>query len=189
MKLEREFYDRPALIVAFDLLNKVLVVNLEGQRRAGRIVECEAYVGQEDLACHAAKGRTKRTEVMFGPPGHAYVYLVYGMHHCFNAVTCADGVAAAVLVRAIEPLEGLKPNDRTDGPGRLCGALGIDRTLDRADLCGDSVFIEHADALSVDLVRRGPRIGVDYAGAWAQEPYRFWIDGNRWVSRPAKRRV
>jgi len=185
-KLPRDFYDRPALAVARDLLGKTLVLEKDGARRAGRIVECEAYVSQKDLACHASKGRTPRTEVMFGPPGHAYVYLVYGMHHCFNAVTGPPGLAAAVLVRALEPLEGFASGARTDGPGRLCRALGLTRALDRADLCGNTLFIADAPRVPRGAVRRGPRIGVDYAGAWAARPYRFWVSESRYLSRPER---
>ena len=177
-KLSRDFYDRPALQVARDLLGKTLVLDRGGGRRAGRIVECEAYVSQRDLACHASKGRTPRTEVMFGPPGYAYVYLVYGMHHCFNAVTGPPGLAAAVLVRSLEPLEGFGEGVRTDGPGRLCRAMGLDRSLDRADLCGKTLFIADAPGVPRREVQRGPRIGVDYAQAWAGRPYRFWVSGS-----------
>src|SRR3954469_16206991 len=136
-KLPRRFYDRPALAVARDLLGKVLVVDVPGDRRSARIVEVEAYVGEYDLACHAAKGRTARTEVLFGPPGHAYVYLIYGMYHCFNVVTEPEGVAAAVLVRGVEPLEGIAPEAGTDGPGKLCRAMHITMAQNRADLRGD----------------------------------------------------
>jgi DNA-3-methyladenine glycosylase len=182
-KLPRDFYDRPALRVARELLGKTLVHEQEGERRAGRIVECEAYVSQRDLACHASKGCTPRTEVMFGPPGHAYVYLVYGMHHCFNAVTGPPGLAAAVLVRALEPLEGLTKGARTDGPGRLCRAMGLDRSLDRADLCGKTLYLADAPPVPRGEVCRGPRVGVDYAGEWAARPYRFWVRGSPFVSR------
>jgi DNA-3-methyladenine glycosylase len=157
-----------------------------GERRVGRIVETEAYVGSEDLACHASKGRTPRTAVMFGPPGYAYVYLIYGMYHCLNAVTEREGFAAAVLIRAVEPLAGIE--GRTDGPGRLCRAMGIDRALNGADLTGDRLFITAGDRsarrpVPPDLVESGPRVGVDYAGEWVLKPWRFWLKGNRWVSR------
>ena len=128
------FYARPALVVARELLGSLLVVESGGGRRVGRIVETEAYVGEHDLACHASKGVTPRTEVLFGPPGRAYVYLIYGMHHCFNVVTDATGVGAAVLVRAVEPVEGLAPGERTDGPGRVCKALGLSREHNRLEL-------------------------------------------------------
>jgi DNA-3-methyladenine glycosylase len=184
VRLPRAFYDRPALIVARDLLGQVLIHEAGGRRRAGRIVETEAYVGPQDLACHASKGRTARTEVMFGPPGHAYMFLIYGMYWCFNVVTGAEGVAAAVLVRALEPLEGLRPGVRTDGPGRLCRALGIARAHNGADLSGRVLRIESGPPVSPRRRERGPRIGVDYAGPWAAKPYRFWIRGNPYVSAP-----
>lgn len=182
-KLPRRFYDRPALAVARDLLGKVLVMDVPGDRRSARIVEVEAYVGEYDLACHAAKGRTARTEVLFGPPGHAYVYLIYGMHHCFNVVTSREGRAAAVLVRGVEPLEGFPPKVRTDGPGRLCDALGITLRNNRADLLGDQLFLLDAPRVPATRVARGPRIGVDYAGEWAGKPYRLWIRDHPHVSR------
>jgi DNA-3-methyladenine glycosylase len=173
--------------VARDLLGKVLVLASAEGRRAARIVEVEAYVGEYDLACHAAKGRTARTEVLFGPPGHAYVYLIYGMHHCFNVVTSREGRAAAVLVRGVEPVEGLPPDARTNGPGRLCDALGITLTHNRADLLGDQVFLLDAPRVPAAAVARGPRIGVDYAGEWAHKPYRLWIRGHPHVSRSPSR--
>ena len=156
------------------------------ERRVGRIVETEAYVGQEDLACHASKGRTPRTAVMFGPPGHVYVYFIYGMYHCLNAVTEREGFAAAVLIRAVEPLEGI--HGRSDGPGRLCRAMGIDRSLNGADLTEGQLVITRGDrgtreAVPADAVASGPRVGVGYAGEWAEKPWRFWLAGNPWVSR------
>ncbi len=184
MPLPLSFYERPALEVARALLGQVLVLDEGGRRRAGRIVETEAYVGEHDLACHAAKGRTNRTEVLFGRAGHAYVYLVYGMHHCFNVVTGPVGTAEAVLVRGLEPLEGLHPGDRSDGPGKLCRAMGINLAHNKEDLLGKRLFLEPADAVPPRQVKRGPRIGVDYAGAWAKKPYRLWIRGNSHVSRP-----
>ena len=145
---------------------------------AARIVEVEAYTGPEDLACHASRGRTARTEVMFGPPGHAYVYLVYGMHCCFNVVTDPEGHAAAVLVRAVEPLAGIDGNTR--GPGRLCKALGIDRSQNGVDLCGDEIFVERGTAPA--RVVSTARIGVDYAGRWARRRLRFLDPGSDWIS-------
>ncbi|MGQ0508411.1 MAG: DNA-3-methyladenine glycosylase [Myxococcaceae bacterium] len=183
MLLPLSFYERGALIVARELLGKVLVLVEDSERKAGRIVETEAYVGEHDLACHAAKGRTARTEVMFGPAGRAYVYLVYGMHHCFNVVTDAEGVASAVLIRGIEPVEGLHPSSRTDGPGKLCRALGINLSHNREDLRGKRLLVEDGPPVSDRQVQRGPRIGVDYAGAWAKKPYRLWERGNAFVSR------
>ncbi|HZA51538.1 MAG TPA: DNA-3-methyladenine glycosylase [Myxococcaceae bacterium] len=187
MRLPREFYGRSALVVARELLGKTLVLVADGVRRAGRIVETEAYIGEHDLACHAAKGRTLRTDVMFGPPGHAYVYFIYGMYHCFNVVTLPEGVAAAVLVRGLEPVEGLPPHTRMNGPGKLCRAMGITLAHNREDLLGDRLFLEDAPRISARGMARGPRIGVDYAGHWAEKPYRFWIRNNPHVSRGARR--
>jgi DNA-3-methyladenine glycosylase len=177
-----EFYERPALAVARELLGKVLVHRVAGRRRAGRIVETEAYIGPQDLACHASKGRTARTEVLFGPAGRAYVFLIYGMHCCFNVVTGAEGLAAAVLVRAVEPLEGIASDQRTDGPGRLCRALGITLRDNKALLDGRTLWIEDGPDLAPRRRARGARIGVDYAGPWADKPYRFWIRESPYVS-------
>lgn len=184
MRLTRPFYNRPALSVAKELLGKTLVLSESGKRRSGIIVETEAYVGEHDLACHAAKGRTQRTDVLFGPPGHAYVYLIYGMYDCFNVVTEPEGVAAAVLIRGLEPLEGIESHFKCDGPGKLCRAMGITRKHNRLDLLGDELFIEEGRVVSPRHIARGPRIGVDYAGEWAGKPYRFWLKNNPHVSRP-----
>ncbi|MGZ3424213.1 MAG: DNA-3-methyladenine glycosylase [Polyangiales bacterium] len=181
MPLSRGFYERKTLVVAKDLLGRVLVHQDGEVRRAGVIVETEAYVGAHDLACHASKGRTARTEVLFGPPGMAYVYLIYGMYDCFNAVTEEDGYAAAVLIRAVSPIEACI--GKTDGPGKLCRALRITRAHNRLDLVSSAVTIEEGTPVSPRKVARGPRIGVDYAGEWAQKPYRFWVDGDPHVSR------
>ena len=181
--LPEAFYARPARVVARALLGKVLVHG----RRSGRIVETEAYVGPHDLACHAARGRTPRTELLWGPPGRAYVYFVYGMHWCFNAVTGREGLASAVLVRGLEPGGGLPPGIRLDGPARLCRALGIDGAENGADLVHSSLRILDAPAVPARSVARGPRIGVDYAGTWAARPLRFWVVGSPGVSRgPAR---
>lgn len=187
MRLPRSFYNRPALAVAKELLGKTLVLSENGNRRAGVIVETEAYVGEHDLACHAAKGRTTRTDVLFGPPGHAYVYLIYGMYDCFNVVTEPEGVAAAVLVRGVEPVDGIDPMFRTDGPGKLCRAMGITRKHNRMDLLGETIWIEEGRDVTPRQIAKGPRIGVDYAGIWAEKPYRFWIRDNPHVSRTPKR--
>jgi DNA-3-methyladenine glycosylase len=184
MPLPLSFYARPALTVARELLGARLVVDEGGWRRVGRIVETEAYVGAHDLACHASKGRTPRTEVLFGPPGRAYVYLIYGMYHCFNVVTDAEGEAAAVLVRAVEPLEGLPPEARTDGPGRLCRALGLGLPHNRRSLLDEGLHLEAGEPVPESQVARGPRIGVDYAGEWARAPLRLWLRGSQHVSRP-----
>lgn len=180
--LPRDFYDRDPILVARELLGKHLVLRVGGVERVGRIVETEAYLGPHDLAAHSARGRTARTEVMFGPPGHAYVYLIYGMHHCMNVVTEAEGRASAVLLRALEPVRNLDPHTR--GPGLLCKAMGIDRRLNGHDLLSPVFHIEQPpEAARIAIVRR-PRIGVDYAGAWARRLLRFYIRGNPYVSRP-----
>ncbi len=146
-------------------------------------METEAYVSHRDLACHASKGRTPRTEVLFGPPGRAYVYLIYGMYHCLNAVTGPDGTAAAVLIRAAEPLSpDLAP---MHGPGRLCRSLAIDLQCNRHDLTsGEAPLWIGPRTETVGPIARGPRIGVDYAGAWAAKPYRFGLRGSPFMSRP-----
>jgi len=182
--LPRSFYARSALAVARDLLGAVLVHREGGTTRAGMIVETEAYLGERDLASHASKGRTARTDVMFGPPGHAYVYLIYGMHHCLNVVCEREGKAAAVLLRGIEPLAGIEPQRRTDGPGRLTRVLGVSLAHNRADLLDASLTLVAGRKIARRLVARGPRIGVDYAGAWAAKPYRFWVRGHPGVSVP-----
>lgn len=179
--LPRAFYDRDTIAVARELLGKCLVHVVDGVPRTGRIVETEAYLGPHDLAAHSARGRTPRTEVMFGPPGHAYVYLIYGMHHCVNVVTQAEGVGAAVLLRALEPVHGIV--HRTQGPGLLCKALDIDRRLNGHDLLSDDFFVaDDGRAARFGIVRR-PRVGVDYAGHWARRLLRFYVRGNPWVSR------
>jgi DNA-3-methyladenine glycosylase len=196
MKLSRDFYTRPdVLTVARDLLGKKLVVGGDsGSRAAGIIVETEAYRGPEDRASHAYNGRrTARTETMYGIGGTAYVYFVYGMYHQFNVVTNVEGIPHAVLVRALEPVEGLEiirrrrqgksEHQLTSGPGKLCMALGIDRKLDRADLLGNRVWLEEGIAVAARRITRGPRIGIDYAEDWAAKPWRFWVRDNPFVSR------
>jgi DNA-3-methyladenine glycosylase len=179
-KLRRSFYARETLTVARELLGLHLVHFVAGRRRVGRIVETEAYRGPKDLAAHSARGRTKRTEVMFGPAGHAYVYLIYGVWDCFNVVTATDGVPHAVLVRALEPVEGVAAS--THGPGLLCRALGIDRSLHGADLTGGELWIEMPADYRKPRVARATRIGVDYAGAWAKKPWRFFDADSPYVS-------
>lgn len=181
-KLPRAFFDRDTVQVAEELLGKHLVHVIDGVERIGRIVEVEAYVGAHDLAAHSSKGITPRTRVMFGPPGHAYVYLVYGMHHCVNFVTEREGNGAAVLLRAVEPVKNIEA--RTSGPGLLTKAMGIDLRLNAHDLSGDTLFVKHPPEKSGHAIMRRPRIGVDYAGEWAKRPLRFYIKGNPHVSRP-----
>jgi DNA-3-methyladenine glycosylase len=179
--LDRAFYGRKALSVAPELLGKLLVRVEAGVQRIGKIVEVEAYLGPHDLAAHSARGRTPRTEVMFGPPGHAYVYIVYGMHFCMNVVTEPEGCASAVLLRATEPVANI--TGKTSGPGLLCKAMGIDKRLNGHDLVSDDFFIAAPDRQEKFQIVRTARIGVDYAGQWAHEPLRFYIKDNAYVSR------
>jgi len=168
--LTRPYFAHPTVQVARSLIGKYLVRSIDGRMLAGKVVEVEAYVGSQDKACHASKGRTQRTDVMFGPGGVAYVYLIYGMYHCLNVVTEREEFPSAVLIRAIE-IDG----ELIDGPGRLCRALQIDRCLNRVDLTtGESLWFEDRGV----MVKKGdvgayPRVGVDYAGAWAKKPWRF----------------
>jgi DNA-3-methyladenine glycosylase len=179
--LPRSFYNRNAATVARALLGQHLVHVVDGVRRVGRIVETEAYLGPHDLASHSSRGRTPRTDVMFGPPGHAYVYLIYGMYWCMNTVVQPEGVAAAVLLRALEPVRNL--DGRTQGPGLLCRAMSIDRSLQGHDLLSRNFFIEEPVTREPFQIVRTTRIGVDYAGEWAAKPLRFFIRGNPYVSR------
>jgi DNA-3-methyladenine glycosylase len=185
-RLPREFYDRPTLAVARDLLGARLVRLEDGSRLAGIIVETEAYCGEQDLGCHAKAGRTRRTEPLYGPPGHAYVYFTYGNHWLFNAVTRPEGQPEAVLIRAILPLEGLEviearrgrqPRPRwTDGPGKLTQALGIDGRLNTADLTDPhgEVFIERGRPVEERFVTTTPRIGLyTVPEPWKSLPWRF----------------
>jgi DNA-3-methyladenine glycosylase len=166
------------------MLGQILV---HGER-VGRIVETEAYVGPDDLASHARVGPKGRAQIMYGKPGVAYVYFVYGMHYCFNAVTDTDGHPGAVLVRAIEsPLGGR-------GPALVCRALGIDRTCNGLDLTASELRLERGEPVADDDVRVGPRVGVAYAGEWATRPWRFWvagaaISGRRVTGQPYERPV
>ena len=181
-KLSRTFYDRDTVEVAQDLLGKHLVHVVDGVERVGRIVEVEAYLGPHDLAAHSAKGLTNRTRVMFGPPGYAYVYLIYGMHWCMNVVTQPEGHASAVLLRALEPVKNLE--GRTQGPAVLCKAMGIDKQLHGHDMLSDDFFIrDPREGVPIRIVKR-PRIGVDYAGHWARRLLRFYEKGNPFVSKP-----
>ena len=179
--LPRSFYDRDTIIVARELLGKLLVRKSDGIERVGRIVEVEAYLGPHDLAAHSARGLTERNRVMFGPPGFAYVYFIYGMYFCMNVVTEREGHASAVLVRALEPMKNLE--GRTQGPGLLCRAMQIDRRLNGHDLLSRDFYIaEAAGGAAIQIVKR-PRVGVDYAKHWARRHLRFYIKGNPFVSR------
>jgi DNA-3-methyladenine glycosylase len=195
-KLPRAFYTRPnVLTVARDLLGKLLVVpDEDGRRVSGMIVEVEAYRGPEDRASHAFGGRrTKRTETMYGEGGVAYVYFVYGMYYQFNVVSNIKDTPHAILVRALAPVEGIElmrerrhrhpDHNLTNGPGKLCIAMNIDRALDGADLLGDRVWLEEYQAVPARRIAKGPRIGIDYAQEWIDKPWRFWIRDNSYVSR------
>jgi DNA-3-methyladenine glycosylase len=212
VKPARAFYAREALAVAPELIGLHLVHDQGGVRRVGRIVETEAYMGPEDRAAHSAGGRrTARTEVMYGPPGHAYVYLIYGFWNCLNVVTGPRGVPHAVLLRAVEPVaiieHGTKVtkvapfgpgskapqatfDNRTWGPGLLCRAMQVDRGLNGADLRAGTLWIERPAAFRAARLGTSARIGVEYARSWARRPWRFFDRDSPWVSTvtPSARR-
>jgi DNA-3-methyladenine glycosylase len=205
-KLDRKFYNRPTLKVAKELLGKYLVVEKGGIYVSGKIVETEAYIGRNDPASHAHRGMTPRNEVMFGDPGYAYVYFTYGMHHCLNFVTEKKGFPAATLIRALEPMDGIEImrkrrkiedlKNLTNGPAKLCQALGIDRTLNGADICSDIIYIEDR-SLNRTVQARGnrptkiastSRIGIlkipPKAGNEGKDKkWRFYIENNKFVSK------
>jgi DNA-3-methyladenine glycosylase len=208
VRFPRDFFARPAAVVARELLGCLLVRQLPGRQGgailAGRIVEAEAYVGEEDRACHAHAGKTARNAVMYGPPGHAYVYFIYGMYDMMNVVCQPAGRPEAVLLRALEPVHGVdamrrrrraarRDTDIASGPGKLCRALGITRALNGLDLCGDELWIAPRrpggrsrgshPRVPGESIARGPRIGIDYAGPDTARPLRFWLAGNPHVSR------
>lgn len=194
--LSPAFYDQPVVLTARACIGKILVRRTAEGTTAGRIVECEAYHGPEDLAAHSSGGRrTKRTEAMFGPPGHAYMFLLYGMHWAFNIVVGQVGIPHAILIRAIEPTEGLDlmaerrkmaPSRRelTNGPGKLCAALALTGADYGASLTSEALHL--AQGSGRGSVGSSPRINVDYAGAWASRPWRFYERGNRYVSVPPR---
>ena len=195
-KLPREFYTRSDVLkVSRDLLGKLIVVPTANKKRvSGMIVEVEAYRGPEDRASHAFGGRrTKRTETMYQAGGVAYVYFVYGMYYQFNVVSNVQDIPHAILVRALEPVEGIEfmrkrrhrhpDHNLTNGPGKLCIAMGIDRELDGADLSGNRVWLEDYQNVPASKISKGPRIGIDYAEDWKDKPWRFWIRDNSYVSR------
>jgi DNA-3-methyladenine glycosylase len=180
-----EFFDRDTVTVACDLLGKVLVREIEGTRLWGRLVEVEAYLGPDDLAAHSSGGRrSPRNEVMYGPPGHAYVYFTYGMHHCLNFVTRQEGVPQAVLVRALEPGPGV---GRCSGPGLVCRALDIDRNLNGAELVPPSIYVLDDDPPSRRMYAT-PRIGIGQQGDWTDRPLRFCWD-SPFLSRPLPKKT
>lgn len=191
MSLPREFYARETEIVARDLLGCVLECHAPEGVAAGRIVETEAYLGEHDLACHAAAGRTRRTEPLYGPAGTAYVYFIYGVHWCFNTVTREAGLPSAVLVRAIEPVEGLelmrarrraarRDIDLTNGPGKLCAALGIDARHNALPLTRPPLVVREGRPVPRARIVVTPRIGITQSADW---PLRWYIADNPYVSR------
>lgn len=197
-KLPRSFFILPTTAVAQNLLGKLLVHRVSGQERVGKIVETEAYLGGHDLASHSSRGQTKRNAAMFGPPGRAYVYLIYGMYWCLNIVTEPKGMGAAVLIRALEPIQNCV--GKTNGPGLLCRALGIIGALNHHNLQSKNFYLaaplDFARGAALSQVERAapatpekftiiarPRIGVDYAGPWARRKLRFYIKGSEFVSK------
>ena len=185
-RLSRDFFTCPTLTVARSILGARLVRVEDGQRLAGIITEAEAYIGETDLGCHARAGRTPRTAVMYGPPGHAYIYFTYGMHWMLNFVTEMEDFPAAVLIRALQPIEGLEiiaarrkgqPQPAwTDGPGKICQALGIDGGLNGVDLCATDapLFVEAGDPVPDECVTIGPRVGLNSVPEpWKSMPWRF----------------
>ena len=200
-KLDRDFYLRDPLTVAKELLGKQLVHETQDFRLIGKIVETEAYVGPEDKACHAyGLRRTKRNEIMYHEGGFSYVYLIYGMYYCFNVVTEQKDKPSAVLMRAVEPVDGiehmsilrygidlpsLSPNQRVgmcNGPGKLCMCMGIGKSENGLDLCGNTLYIfdSYNEPFSI---KSSPRINIDYAGEYKDKPWRFYIEGNKYVSK------
>ncbi len=203
-RLQRSFYTRDTHIVARELLGKILVRSVKGNKITGRITEVEAYVGEDDLACHASRGRTPRTDIMYGKAGHAYIYLIYGMYDCLNIVTDQKNFPAAVLIRSLEPLEGindmiinrklsssLQPTPYhlltklTTGPGKLTQALNITRTLNGEDLTTSQQLYVADDGFTVAAhdVAISPRIGVNYAGPCALYPWRYYLKDSQFLSK------
>ena len=180
VKLDRAFFEQEAEVVARQLLGKILVHRIRGKELRARLVETEAYVGPHDLACHAARGRTKRTEVMFGPAGHAYVYLIYGMYELLNIVTGMDGHAQAVLIRAAEPIGW---DADLSGPGKLTRAMHITRADNGRDVIGEQLFVLD-DSVYRPRIIATPRIGVDYAKHWKDAPLRFLDANSSAISKP-----
>ena len=188
-KLRREFYNKPTLKVAEELLGKYLVVNKRNKSLSGKIVETEAYIGSDDPACHASRGMTPRNRVMFGPPGHAYIYFTYGMYHCLNLVTEKEGFPAAVLIRAIEPAQGMelmmrrrgtkKIKNLTSGPGKLCQALSLDRSLNGEDLCYGRIWVENR-GVRAGKIKSTSRVGINQG---KNKKWRFYILDSEFVSK------
>lgn len=199
-KLQRNFYCKDTLTVAQNLLGKIIVHSINGKKLSGRIVETEAYKGVTDKAAHSYGGRrTKRTEIMYGPCGFSYVYMIYGMYYCFNIVTEKEGIPEAVLIRALEPLGNLneislnrynrsfsslnkaKIINLTNGPGKLCKALSIGKEENKIDLCGSTLYIAE-DNFNEFTIKAAKRIGISYAQEAANYPWRFYIENSSYIS-------
>jgi DNA-3-methyladenine glycosylase len=200
MKLPISFYQRDdTLTIARELLGKLLVVpDLNGRRVSGVIVETEAYLGEIDKAAHSYGGRrTARNEITYAPGGHVYVFFVYGMYYQLNLVTGLADSPQVVLVRGIEPVEGIdtmierrgnmKDTNLTSGPGKLCIAFGIDRSFNGEDLSGERIWVEEHKKFQVGEISSGPRVGIDYAEEFIEMPWRYWVKGNKYVSKTPKR--
>lgn len=193
MIIPRSFYERDTIAVARELLGQIIVRETdEGVTRA-RIVETEAYLGEKDDAAHSYRGRTERVRVQFGPKGHAYIYMIYGMYYCLNITSGPPGVPEAILIRALEPLSGLalmaqrrkteKPRNFCSGPGKLCKAMDIGRDLYGADLCREGeLYLEYGEAPAA--VTASKRVGIDYAVLCRDELWRFYATGSAYISRP-----
>lgn len=200
-RLNREFYSRDTLTVAKDLLGKILVRNIDGHILKGRIVETEAYLGLTDKAAHSYGGKiTKSVETMYSRPGTAYVYFIWGQHFCLNTLTVKEGVPEGVLLRGIEPIKNIEQmalyrfnkkveelnkyqnKNLTNGPGKLTKALNIDRRFDKEDLCGDNLYLEAGNEEKFNIIET-TRIGIHYAEEAVDFPYRFYIEGNPYVSK------
>lgn len=193
-RLSRSFFKRPTLIVARDLLGKYLVVKRGSTVVSGMIVETEAYVGKDDLACHASKGRTPRTETLYAHAGTVYVYLIYGMYHCLNIVTESKDFPSAVLLRAVQPVDGIALMEKrrktkqatalASGPGKICQAFEITKRMNGETISGDELWIEDRGvSVRDDDIAAVPRVGVDYAGACKEYPWRLYIKNNAYISR------
>lgn len=197
-KLPRKLYNQSTIKVAKLLLGKFLIRKIGKKIISGKIVETEAYAGPKDLASHASRGKTPRNAPMFGPPGYSYVYLVYGLNYCFNIVTEGRDYPAAVLVRALEPTESVKSMFRrrnlifttlpspalTNGPGKLCQALKINKNLNDIDLTGNTLWLEDRGVkIKPSEITAKKRVGVDYAGKYKNKPWRFYLKGNKFVSK------
>jgi DNA-3-methyladenine glycosylase len=195
-KLPRDFYLQPdTLQLAQNLLGKLIVVPTEtGKRVSGMIVETEAYLGEIDKAAHSYKNRrTARNEITYALGGHSYVFFIYGMYFQFNVVCGLENIPHVCLIRAVEPMEGIeiirarrgkmKEQNLTSGPGKFCIAFGIDRSFNGSDLLGDKIWLEDFKTFSGEEISNGKRIGIDYAEEFAEKPWRFWLTGNRFISR------